>query len=73
MNRNVLLGGGAVLLVLALFAFSLYVPSPQTGSDTTLRPVTFVTDWKAQAEQGGFYQALAKGYYADAGLDVSIR
>ncbi len=73
MNRNVLLGGGAVLLVLALFAFSLYVPSPQTGSDATLRPVTFVTDWKAQAEQGGFYQALAKGYYADAGLDVSIR
>jgi len=73
MNRNVLLAGGAVLLVLALFAFSLYVPSPQTGSDATLRPVTFVTDWKAQAEQGGFYQALAKGYYADAGLDVSIR
>lgn len=35
--------------------------------------VTFATDWKAQAEHGGFYQALAKGYYARRGLDVTIR
>ncbi|MEX2248181.1 MAG: ABC transporter substrate-binding protein, partial [Parvibaculum sp.] len=28
--------------------------------------------WKAQAEHGGFYQALANGYYAEAGLDVKI-
>ncbi len=35
--------------------------------------ITFATDWKAQAEHGGFYQALARGYYANAGLDVTIR
>src|SRR5215813_6820773 len=35
-------------------------------------PVTFVTDWKAQAEHGGFYQALAEGLYARRGLDVKI-
>ena len=35
--------------------------------------ITFATDWKAQAEQGGFYQALAKGFYAREGLDVTIR
>jgi NitT/TauT family transport system substrate-binding protein len=35
--------------------------------------ISFVTDWKAQAEHGGFYQALAEGLYARAGLDVSIR
>jgi len=35
--------------------------------------ITFATDWKAQAEQGGFYQALAKGFYAREGLDVRIR
>ncbi len=35
--------------------------------------VTFATDWKAQAEQGGFYQALAEGLYAERGLDVQIR
>ena len=34
--------------------------------------VTFVTDWKAQAEHGGFYEAVALGLYAKAGLDVKI-
>lgn len=37
------------------------------------REVSFATDWKAQAEQGGFYQALARGYYAARGLSVTIR
>jgi NitT/TauT family transport system substrate-binding protein len=35
--------------------------------------VTFGTNWKAQAEHGGFYQALAKGFYAERGLEVKIR
>lgn len=35
--------------------------------------ITFGTDWRAQAEHGGFYQALALGLYEDAGLDVTIR
>src|SRR6201996_310704 len=35
-------------------------------------PIRFVTDWKAQAEHGGFYQALAEGLYASHGLDVKI-
>ena len=35
--------------------------------------LTFGTDWRAQAEHGGFYQALAKGFYADKGLEVEIR
>ena len=38
-----------------------------------LEAVTFATDWKAQAEQGGFYQAKALGLYKKAGLDVTIR
>ncbi|MBB3892420.1 NitT/TauT family transport system substrate-binding protein [Phenylobacterium haematophilum] len=36
---------------------------------TTIR---FATDWRAQAEQGGFYQAVATGEYAKRGLDVQI-
>ena len=36
------------------------------------RKVVLQTDWFPQAEHGGFYQALAKGYYAQAGLDVTI-
>ncbi|MGK2872754.1 MAG: ABC transporter substrate-binding protein [Alphaproteobacteria bacterium] len=35
--------------------------------------VVFATDWKAQAEHGGFYQAAAKGFYEARGLDVEIR
>lgn len=35
--------------------------------------ITFGTDWKAQAEHGGFYQALATGIYRRNGLDVAIR
>jgi NitT/TauT family transport system substrate-binding protein len=37
-----------------------------------LTRITFVTDWKAQAEHGGFYEALAEGLYAKRGLDVKI-
>ena len=35
--------------------------------------IVFATDWRAQAEQGGFYQALATGEYARRGLDVEIK
>src|SRR5665213_482954 len=34
--------------------------------------VRFQTDWYPQPEHGGYYQALAKGYYAAEGLDVEI-
>lgn len=42
---------------------------PQVNGRTRIR---FATDWRAQAEQGGFYQALARGFYADKGLDVVL-
>lgn len=35
--------------------------------------VVFATNWKAQAAHGGFYQALADGSYAKAGLEVELR
>jgi NitT/TauT family transport system substrate-binding protein len=35
--------------------------------------LTFLTSWYAQAEHGGFYQALATGLYKKNGLDVTIR
>ena len=34
---------------------------------------TYMTNWYAQAEHGGFYQAVATGLYKKAGLDVSIK
>lgn len=35
--------------------------------------ITFLTSWYAQAEHGGFYQALATGLYKKYGLDVTIK
>ncbi|MCC6203541.1 MAG: ABC transporter substrate-binding protein [Hyphomicrobiales bacterium] len=35
--------------------------------------VTFMTNWLAQAEHGGYYQAVADGTYAACGLDVTIQ
>jgi NitT/TauT family transport system substrate-binding protein len=34
--------------------------------------VRLMTDWYPQPEHGGFYQALLKGWYREAGLDVEI-
>jgi NitT/TauT family transport system substrate-binding protein len=33
----------------------------------------FLTNWYAEAEHGGFYQALASGLYKKEGLDVTLR
>src|SRR5262245_29570815 len=37
-----------------------------------LDKVTFATNWVAQAEHGGFYQALVDGTYRKHGLEVTI-
>ncbi|MGR3484144.1 MAG: ABC transporter substrate-binding protein [Paracoccaceae bacterium] len=44
--------------------------APAAAQDLT--PVTFGTNWVAQAEHGGFYQSVADGTYAECGLDVTI-
>ena len=43
----------------------------QAGAQKLIH-ITFVTDWKAQAEHGGFYEAVAEGLYKKRGLDVKI-
>ena len=35
--------------------------------------ISFGTDWKAEAEHGGYYQAIATGIYRRHGLDVTLR
>lgn len=35
--------------------------------------IVFAMDWKAQPEQGGFFEALAAGLYKARGLEVEIR
>ncbi|KIT14856.1 ABC transporter substrate-binding protein [Jannaschia aquimarina] len=41
-------------------------------ADAHAVPVTFGTNWLAQAEHGGFYQSVADGTYEACGLDVTI-
>lgn len=62
------------VMVLALVGM-LYAnrkPQPPAGL-SGLTEVSFATDWKAQAEHGGFYQAVALGLYEKRGLKVTIR
>ena len=44
-----------------------------TKSPHAAEKVTLLTNWYAQGEHGGFYQAKAGGFYAAEGLDVDIR
>ena len=39
----------------------------------TLEKVSFQTDWRAQAEHGGYYQAIAAGLYRKAGIECDLR
>jgi len=60
------LGGAATsAVVIGFWAAS----APAAALDA----VTFGTNWKAQAEHGGYYQAVATGIYEEYGLDVTIR
>jgi len=54
--------GAAALLALGAF-----------GTAQAQEKFTFMTNWYAQAEHGGFYQALATGLYKKHGLDATIR
>ncbi|TBL70751.1 ABC transporter substrate-binding protein [Paenibacillus thalictri] len=45
-------------------------PAP---AEKPLVKVTQVTNWFAQPEHGGNYTALAKGFYKEAGLDMTIQ
>jgi NitT/TauT family transport system substrate-binding protein len=47
--------------------------SPSASPAGELAKVTFGTNWFAEAEHGGFYQALATGLYQQHGLDVTIK
>jgi NitT/TauT family transport system substrate-binding protein len=46
---------------------------PLCGDARADEKFVFLTNWYAQAEHGGFYQALAEGTYKAQGLDTDIR
>jgi ABC-type nitrate/sulfonate/bicarbonate transport systems, periplasmic components len=57
--------------VLAGLALAATTSTAALAADLT--PVSFGTNWLAQAEHGGYYQAVADGTYAACGLDVTIQ
>ncbi len=62
-RRDALLLAGSSLATLAMPAVAR----------AALPRVVFGTDWLAEAEQGGFYQAQARGFYRRHGIEVAIR
>jgi NitT/TauT family transport system substrate-binding protein len=68
MNRKA--GGilASVMLFGAMLGAALALPRPAVAES-----VAFGTDWKAEAEHGGFYQAIATGIYKRYGLEVDLR
>ena len=63
MTKHTAFGKAAMIALAAISA-----ASPAYSLDK----VRFGTDWLAEADHGGFYQAVADGTYARYGLDVEI-
>ncbi len=63
-SRNV---RGIMVVAAALVAAFATLPA------AALDKVSFGTDWKAEAEHGGFYQAMAAGIYAKHGIELTLR
>ena len=58
----------AIRSMLAATAMSVVAVASAQAADK----VTFGTNWLAEPEHGGYYQAVADGTYAKCGLDVTI-
>jgi NitT/TauT family transport system substrate-binding protein len=65
-ERRALLTGGAAFVLGA-------VPGARVGVAQSLDRLSFQTNWRAQAEHGGYYQAVAAGIYRRHGLEVDLR
>ncbi len=60
-------------LTLLIGAILLVAAGMSAADGAELQTVRFGTDWKAQAEHGGYYQAIATGIYKRYGLDVKLQ
>jgi NitT/TauT family transport system substrate-binding protein len=61
----------SVTLISALAAACSSSSGPSSGSGS-LQSVTARMDWLPSTEQAPFYLALARGYYKDAGMNVTL-
>jgi NitT/TauT family transport system substrate-binding protein len=58
---------------IAAAAATSLVAAPSLARAAAIDAVKFGTDWKAEAEHGGYYQAIATGIYKRHGLDVDLQ
>jgi len=63
------MGGARLAAAIAALTGLMALAGPAIALDK----VSFGTDWKAEAEHGGYYQAIATGIYAKYGLEVTLR
>ena len=60
--------------ILLIVSFSLAACASQnTPTAPALTPVTLQLQWVTQAQFAGYYVALDKGWYAEEGIDLTIR
>ncbi len=71
-RRLVLAGGALAAVATTVTGLASCFRSEAPVDDQGRVRIRFATDWRAQAEHGGFYQALATGLYAKRNLNVQI-
>ena len=61
------------ILVAAILVLTACGESAQQTGNAALEPVTLRIDWISSAYHAPFYLGVERGYYKDAGLDLTIR
>jgi NitT/TauT family transport system substrate-binding protein len=64
---------GALVVALSVWAAATAGAGTARSHSAKLTKVTLQLKWVTQAQFAGYYAAAAKGYYKQAGLDVSIK
>jgi NitT/TauT family transport system substrate-binding protein len=74
MKRSARFTIASSVLALLLFGCGKKTPpdSPSAAKSAELFKIVVQLDWVAEPEHGGFYQAQAKNFFRDAGLDVTL-
>src|SRR5438067_9572070 len=71
MRKKSIVALAAILVVAVAAAAALGISRAQAAPKLT--KVTLQLKWVTQAQFAGYYAAVAKGYYKDAGLDVTLK
>lgn len=62
-----------VVAAVVMMTAAVFVPGALAAPDADPAKVSLVLQWNHQSQFAGYYMALEKGFYRQAGLDVSIR